>query len=576
MKRLATYLLLSLIAVTTAFADAYDQMKEAFEAKDFITAEKFIEAATTENNEDYEVFLMAGDIYLEMEKKEEALNMYNKAEDLEGDEPDIMRRLGRVNSQLGNFALAIEQINEAIDEEEDNPENYLTLANVYIIADSLSQAELAIQKAQNLDDENPRAFLVLGDLYFQRRVYELARQNYERALELDNDLIDARMKLATSYYWLGTRQVDDDLANELFTKSLSEWNKITKQDTNNATAFFEQGKIFYLSKQHDNAAKSLNRYVMLRPDAKLGRWWLAQSLEKVGRCDSAATHLRIVSEEIDSVRVKAKMLLARCYFDNENYEKAIEEFERVRKDTTIEVVDMQKLGQAYLQLQDTNKALQTWEEAVKIAPEENCRFMDQMGYIYQRRGDYSDAIRILDLRLKTETCGEDKIHIVYYLIGQSYLLDTAQSAQLAIEPLEKSVEANKEFHFAKISLGDAYVKIDSNSKAEDIFNKVIEEGITDTTKNKFVLKQAFQKLSGMYLDSKNFSKLIDATERWASIFADDPMAPLYTAIAYHSQQNGPMACKYYRQVLKIEPDNASASKNLKLLQDAGQCQSGGQ
>lgn len=40
--------------------------------------------------------------------------------------------------------------------------------------------------------------------------------------------------------------MDQTLSQEYFRRSLNEWNYITKVDPKNATAFYEQGKYFFL------------------------------------------------------------------------------------------------------------------------------------------------------------------------------------------------------------------------------------------------------------------------------------------------------------------------------------------
>ena len=58
---------------------------------------------------------------------------------------------------------------------------------------------------------------------------------------------------------------------------------------------------------------------------------LAQSLIELNRCDSAAQHLEWVSNNIDSVKIKAQLLLARCYFSNNNPHRAVEQYDKIQK-----------------------------------------------------------------------------------------------------------------------------------------------------------------------------------------------------------------------------------------------------
>ena len=578
MKRATKILLLLAVFYSVAFSQsATDKIRTFINEKDYESAVKLIPEAEKENLEDAKNLVFFGDIYFEMDRFSDALKYYELANKADRRQPYILRKLGRTYAQLGNIELSLETLNDAIKRNDKDPQSHLELANAYIKFDSLRRAELIITRAREMDKKNPDAYIALGNLYFAQKVYELARSNYEEALALKEDLLDARIKLATSYYMLANREMDEDLSNEYFKRSLQEWNKVTKDDPKNFRAFYEQGKILFMAKQFPEAASSFNTYIQLLPTGSLGRWFLAQSLEKIGRCDSAAQHLDIVAKEIDSVKTKAKFLLARCYFDNANYPKAIEGYTTIRKDTILDNVDLQKLGQAYLLSGDTLNAIDTWEEAINQSPDQTCRIMQSLGVMLQRFvkpgdtiPDYLRSVKVLEKRAQTEKCGNDQKHIVYYYIGNGYLL--GKKVIESVQPLLTSIEADSTFLFARLALGDAYAAMDSAVKAEVTFQRVIDIGMADTTKNKFALNQSFSKIANMHLEKKKFNDLVKLATQWTTVFPNEPRAYLYLAIAYHSNSQGKQACSAYRKVLQLDPKNPNATKNLKLLQDSGQCE----
>lgn len=573
MKYLWSVIILIFLSVSISTADVKKDFMTSLENSDYVTAASLIPELIKNNPKDIQLHLLAGDVYLELKEYQKAHELFDEADDLDGNEPTTLRRLAIAKSYIGENEESIEILKELIEDEDDEDKNIdimLTLAEVYIRLDSIDNAELYITKAKKIDDENPQILTALGDLYFASEVYQLAKMNYEKALEIEDALIETRMKLATSYFWLANREPNEELSQELFKKSLKEWNTVTKMDPQNAKAQYQQGWIYFLADQYEKAAQSLNNYIQLRPSDKLARWYLAQSLENIGRCDSAITHLNFVKENIDSVKIKAELFLARCYFDLQEFDNAIATYTKVRQDTTVEMNDIQKLGQAYLMNKDTNNAIATWQEAVNIDPEQNCQFMDQMGYILQKQKKYPEAIQILEKRLETETCETDKIHIVYYLIGTSYLFN--RQPEPAVENLNKAVENDSTFFFAMISLGDAYTQLEEFGKADTTFQNIIDLAISDTTNNKFALQNAFSKLAGIKLDNKKFNDVIQVGKQWSEVFGNSPFPYLYMAIAYHNLQDGPNACRYYRKVLALDPKNPTATKNLGSLQQNGQCE----
>jgi len=554
-----------------------EKFYEYYNLKDYNKASHYISSAIENNKKDLNLILNAGDTYFELDKLDSALILYKLADDIESDEPDVLRRIAKTYIAMKNFKKAFEAINDAIDEDNSDAKNWLCLGNIYLAADSLDKASIYFTKARELDKSLPEAYIALGDLYFAQRVYELSKDNYERALSLDESNLEARSKLAISYYWLAQREMDydKDLANELFKKSLQEWNTITKQDTMNAKAFFEQGKILFYSKIWDEAAKSLYRYVKLRPDGYLGRWYLAQSLYELAQCDSAEEHLKISSQNIDSVKVKAKLLLARCYFDSKNYERCTGEYENLMTELDLNIEDLKKYAASVFQLGDTLKSLSINEKIISM-DSSDCKTIFNSGLMYFILKNYNDAIRLLSL-LENSKCNEYNKKGQFYL-GLSFLFN--DKPKLAILPLKKAYDIDSTNLNALIYLADSYSKIseiyisekklDSSNilknNAIQEFNFVVEKAISDTTAQNKSLKIALQKLCGIYLNDKNSQKLRKTSKIWVDYFSDDPNGYLYLGASYQLENNSEEACKNYKLVLKYDKNNTFAKKMINQLE----------
>lgn len=562
--RITTFALMLFLSVSIAFSQtAKENMIAALNESNYELAQTFIEPALTENPKDLDLFLLAGDVYIELEKYTKALEVFKRAEDIK-DKPNVMRKLAQAYSLTGNHPEAVKILRELTKEEKKEAQNWLVLADVYIHADSITQAESAVARARELDPQNFRAYIVLGDIYFNQKVYELAKNNYEEALKLNPDLNESREKLAISYYWMATREImDNALSQELYNRSLQEWNELTQKDPKSARAWFEQGKILFLSNNFVDAAKSLNNYVILRPSGSLGRWYLAQSLVEVGRCDSARTHLRISAEEIDSVAAKANLLLARCYLTEKDYQLSSDLFAKISTDKPLEMVDVRRWGQAALFAGDTNTAVEKWKQAIDMDPVQNCQLMYILGSSLYKMKRYSEAVEILSKRLNVAECKDSTDFMIYYFIGLSYVFDSKPAD--AIPVFKKAIENNPNFLWSGVYLADAYAAIDSTKLAEEEFGKVISTGKTDPAKYKSELNTAFGKLAGMKLDQKKFKDLENVAKDWLTAYPESEYAPLYAAIANHSANNMEAACRYYKMVLKVNPNNKTAKDNIKAI-----------
>ncbi len=576
MRILSSVLLVLMFCISTLSAsDTADQVEAMAENKDYVEAAKLIPQAVQENKKDVKFIMLCGDIYAELEKWEEALDLYKKAEDIEGDEPYILRKIGKSYSKLGKHKEAFEVLLEAKDEDKDDVYNYLELAYAYLAADSISQAELEITRAVEINSDIPDAYIALGDLYFSQRVYELAKDKYEEALAKDESLIGARIKLATSYYWLANREYDDDLANELFTRSLKEWNRVTQEDPKNAKAFYQQGKILFFSKNFAKAAESFYTYAQLRPEGYLGIWYLGQSLYEVGKCDSAAPYLEIVAENIDSVKTKSRLYLARCYFENKNYPMAIDYYQKLKAETKLEEVDLKRLASSAFNSNDTTLALDTYKEVVDTYPDNNCELMYKLGRMFIGLKKFEESVYVLNRRLATEACQDSLVPTIYYYRGMAHMYGGLRDSSkigwdsLAKLDFEEALKLDSNNLGAYIYLADVNANLGDNKLAEELFLKAIEIGVADTAKYINNVRQAYQKICGMKLDQKKWSDISKYAKQWTDLEPKSPTAWLYRAVGSQGAGDVESACRYYGKVLSIDPKNRLAAKNRSALNCGG-------
>ena len=541
-----------------------DEFLELVRQKNYEEAAKYIPEIANNYTKDIQMLLTFGDVYFDLEQYSEANRYYGAAYKLKDNDNIVAQKYAKSLAELKKFPEAIKVIKSIIKENPKELYNYITAAEIYIKADSLAEAEIQIDRARNIDKKNPAPLVTLGNLYFSKRVYELARQNYEEALALDPNNVEAHMNLAISYYWLATREMDKELSNELYTRSLKAWNTVAQLDSMNAKAFFEQGKIWYFSEKYAEAATALSRYVKLRPNSPLGRWYLAESLYKLGECDSAVVHLEIVRHEIDSIKTIATKYLADCYISLKEYSKAKAVFLDLDKASyQYDAIDYRKYGQAAFFTGDTTSAINYWKKSIEMDTEGNCVLMFFLGTVLNSIKNYDESTKILKLRLSTTSCSDDNDSKVYYIIGQNFIFSNQPDS--AIVYLEKSIEIDPNNMFAIVYLGDASIQMKNTKKGMDYYRKVISKYDTDNSINQSAVLQAYAKLSNILLENKNYAELNKVTKRWAELFPDNVFANLYCAVSYQGLVDPDNACKYYNRVLKLDPNNKTARQNKELI-----------
>ncbi len=548
-----------------SFSQSASEIQSLLKDGKYLEAKEKV-ASISNNSENMDLLLIKGDVYLELDELEEAKKAYAAAYDID-DIPKSITKYGMILSMTEDYKKSEKVLEDGIDDYEDNIPIRLELASNYIRAGKLTDAEVQIKRARDINEDDPRIYITEGDMYFDQKVYELSKKSYEKALKLDENQNEARAKLATSYYWLGNRELDQDLANEYFTISLKEWDKVTKQDTMDAKAFFNKGKILFLAKKYKDAVPALFRYYELRPDGNLGRWYLGQSLYNLGLCDSAAPQLKYVSENIDSVQFKAKLLMARCFYENKNYNESKSAYksllEEDKDNPEIEDTDIRWYGTAQLFTGDTTAALATYKGLVNKSPEGSCNLTNLVGRMMFSSKKYDEAIYFFNRRLETEVCSDSTDAKVLYYKGLSYLF--MKQADSAIVYLNRSYAMDTTDAGPLVYLGDAYAGKEDMENAVLNFEKAIETSTAYPEINKNNIRSSYGKLSGLYYKQKAWKKLLKVAVAWANEQPDIEYGPLYAAIAYQGMGDVPNACKWYGKVLKINPKNKAAAQNRSAL-----------
>lgn len=541
-----------------------NKIEELISSGKYLEAEELVQDLSIEND-NFKLQVLAGDIFYELENYEKALRHYERAFDIDDDKEEIFIKYGRVLSLTGNTKKSTKILKEGIDDYKKSIPLHIEMAQVYLREGNLKDAEVEIGRAKKIDENSPLVYIAFGDMYFDQKVYELSKNNYQKALQFDEENLEAREKLAISLYWLANQALDKDLKNALFTESLKEWDLITQKDTMNASAFFNKGKILYLAQRYDKAAPALNRYATLRPRGYLGKWYLAQSLYELNLCDDAAPFLDEVANNIDSVQNKAKLFLARCYYDNKNYNGAVEEFNRLSSEGELEAKDLQKYGTALLFSGDTTNALSIYKDLMKKDPISSCKLSYMVGRLMITAKNYEEALFFLRHRLETTECSDDEDSKVNYYIGLSYLFN--ESADSSIIYLERAIQLDSLDISAYIYLGDALLNNENEKEAINYYMKAIDMSKSDleNKSNQSQLKLSYGKLSGFYYEKKDWSNLIKLTTDWSKIQSEESLPCIYAAVAYQSIGDSENACKWYKKVLKLDPQNKIAKQNIEAL-----------
>lgn len=508
---------------------------------------------------DEAALLLAGDIWMELERPDSALALYRRIPKAMS-KPTVVARIGSALTAVGNFSEAIALLRKAREQHPRTLDIVLALSQALLQVDSLQQAEYLVLQAREFAGSDPRVYTMLGDLYYRQRVYELARQNYEYALRLDSLQSQPRIRLAEVYFRLAQRETDPELANHYYRRSLQQWDAITRLDSTNARAFYEKGRLFFFARRYEEAAAALSRFVQLRPGGSLGRWYLAQALVELQRCTEALPHLEQVAQELDTARPRALLLQARCLFEEARYAETVRAYGQLLSDPTLpaDAADWERAGIAALFTGDTTSAIGYFRTALQ-RDVRRCALSFRLGVLLYERRQYSDAIAVFRQRL--QSCSDTLDARIYALIGTAFL--AANQPDSALPALTESLRLDSATLFTYRLLVAAQMATRRYTEAEATAWLALRRARESSDRQS--ADDIILSLCAPLLEAKDFPRLQRLAREATRLFPASAKGWLFLGLAYHGLNDTQSACRAYREALRRNPNENTAQQNLKAL-----------
>src|SRR3989344_2219683 len=232
------------------------------------------------------VYSNLGFSYYYQKDYQRALELFEKAKELEPQLPLIYHNLGNVYDELGQYDLAIENFQKALElrdfgEYYNYAETYNNMAIVYQNQNDFARAVENFQKAIEIDPTYFRAYSNWGVINLLTEDYEQAKTNFERAIEINPRMAAAHHGLAAALVNLG----DLDTALSHYQRSMALDATLVDNYNHLASIYVQQNKT-------TEAIDVLQRGVTANPDDVGLTTNLAIVLANSGRLDEARTAVK--------------------------------------------------------------------------------------------------------------------------------------------------------------------------------------------------------------------------------------------------------------------------------------------
>ena len=182
------------LTLTLPIYGSTDAIKKAFNSKDYTKAYSLIQSTLKDQPKDADILLLAGDIYIEVNKLDSALILYKNASKIQEANYGIDRKIGQLFIRKKDYKSAITFLLKAVKANEKDPWNHLSYADVLLASGKSVEAEKSYLEAKKLNNRLWQASASLASIAVQKNNAEAARMHYEDVLKIDPSNIDIRKK----------------------------------------------------------------------------------------------------------------------------------------------------------------------------------------------------------------------------------------------------------------------------------------------------------------------------------------------------------------------------------------------
>ena len=274
---------------------------------------------------------------------------------------------------------------------------------------------------------------------------------------------------------------------------------------------------------------------------------------KFGISETRAKELEEFAKQNNSDASNDLLEEGKTYYNNEEYDKAIEIFKKVVELYPNDNDNYYWLGRSYYQNEQYEEAINSLLKAIQLVPN-SPEYWAMLGISYGINGQIEEAIKSL---LKAAELNPDDSSN-WYNLGYAYINN--EQYQESIEPLLKAAELNPDDSSNWYNLGYAYINNEQYQESIEPLLKATELNPDD--------RESWCFLGNSYLALKDNNNAVYSFERAIEINPNYSDAWNNYGVALQRLNRIDEAISAYSKALQIDPNNETAKNNLQILQSS--------
>lgn len=475
---------------------------------DFDGAAAWLSDAIAREPDNTTYLLFLANIFVQQEKIEDAVKLYEEILNLEPENEAVNTRLGILYSHLGDFETAETIFRELLDR---NPNSYFTLLSLARLLNQkqeVTEAAILYEKALSLNWSKELAFEI-GYLYSSRDEYANALRIYTTIT--DNDRFDERARLSRIQSLLDLNRLSE-ADNEL--QQVREFSEEPEKiDIIIAKVYLQQERI-------DDALYILKRLEM-QPEAYEARYMLALLAYRKGAYTESMKFANKIAPSSSNYE-EAVYLKVKILEKQQDPQAAITLLkENIQKEESNSPLFYALLSSLYTDEKKHVLAISTLEDGIQVFPK-NHQLHFELGLLLEKNNRTDEAIAQMATVLKLQPNHADALNF----IGYSWA-DKNMNLKQALGYIQRAIELKPKNGFIIDSLGWVYYRMGRLNEAAEALRQAVSlqpddphifdhlgdvyMSLQDTIRAKRAYKKAYELFDDKYKKSAIREK-IDAIE----------------------------------------------------------------
>jgi tetratricopeptide (TPR) repeat protein len=397
---------------------------------------------------------------------------------------------GVVADKMEDYYRAVFEYQEALDADSMSPIIYVALAQDYVLLGKVSQAMELLSKALDINPNHKPALELQAGLLLNAERWSEALPLYERLAQLDTTEVEYPYRLMPLYLQKGdfehaaamyrrlvslqgeSRQLLLQMSTALLLsdepqRAVPYLERVVELDSTDAAAIYTLGTLCLQRKDTACAQTDFERAVQLRPD--VARFWMGLSILHMDQGDytSACDLLEKATEKIPT-DPGLWNLLGTCQNQLGKTDGAIASLEETLSLDSTNYPALGVLALIYDKMDSAQKVAELYERAIHLS-DSAAIFLNNYAYTLSERGvDLEHAREMAEKACAAEPKNSS------YLDTMGWIFFKMGDYKSAIQWLRKALKS--EPHSAPIleHLGDVYHARGSESKAQDFYKKALK------------------------------------------------------------------------------------------------------